>query len=161
MFRLTAACVLASCAFLAAADDGKRAPRSYTNDDLDRYAHLRSEEPADVVDDAPRPARSGGRRAPREAAAKTSGGGSARGEEYWRREAERTEDAVRRLREQAADVAEKVSDLRRQPDVRPYSDPRIVRLERRRLALEERAREAELRLVDRARRAGALPGWLR
>jgi hypothetical protein len=159
MFRLTAACVLASCAFLRAADDGKGAARAYTNDDLERYEHLRSQEPAGVVDEAPRRARSGGR-APREGL-RPSHGGAARGEEYWRREAERTGDAVRRLREQAADIAEKVSDLRRQPGVLPYSDPRVVRLEARRLALEERAREAEARLEERARRAGALPGWLR
>jgi hypothetical protein len=161
MYRLTAACVLASCAFVRAADDGKGAPRAYTNDDLERYAHLRTEQPADVVEeDAPRPARSRSRRPPRESTAAATGA-SARGEAYWRREAERTEDAVRRLRAQAADVAEKVSDLRRQPGVLPYSDPRVVRMEARRLALEERAREAESRLEARARRAGALPGWLR
>lgn len=159
MSRLTAACVLASCVSLQAADEGAPAVRAYTNDDLERYAHLRSEAPADVVDDGPRPPRSRGTRAAREARADK--GGSARGEEYWRREAERTQDAVRRLRDQASDLAEKVADLRRQPGVLPYSDPRIVRMETRRLSLEERAREAELRLEERARRAGALPGWLR
>ena len=155
MYRLTAACVLASCAFLRAADDGKPRARAYTNDDLARYAHLRAEEPADE----PAPARSRSRRPAREGA--TPAAASTRGEAYWRREAERTEDTVRRLREQAGDLAEKVSDLRRQPGVMPYSDPRIVRLETRRRAIEERAREAELRLEERARRAGALPGWLR
>ena len=34
-------------------------------------------------------------------------------------------------------------------------------METKRLALEERAREAEDQLEERARRAGALPGWLR
>ena len=58
-------------------------------------------------------------------------------------------------------MAERVDDLRRKPGVLPYSDPRIVSLETRRRALEVRAREAELRLEERARRAGALPGWLR
>jgi hypothetical protein len=158
MFRVTAACVLASCALVRAADEGKGAARAYTNDDLERYAHLRTAEPADVEEAAPPRGRA--RRAPREGTAAATGA-SERGEAYWRREAERTGEAVRRLREQAADLAEKVSDLRRQPGVLPYSDPRVVRLEARRLALEERAREADLRLEERARRAGALPGWLR
>jgi hypothetical protein len=158
MFRLTAACVLAACAFVRAADDGRPSVRAYTNDDLERYARLRSEEPADVTDDAPRPAKAP--RAPREAGGREKAS-SSRGESYWRREAERAEDAARRLRGQSADLAEKVSDLRREPGVLPYSDPRIVRLEARRRALEERAREVESRLEERARRAGALPGWLR
>lgn len=153
MYRLTAACVLASCALVRAADEGPRV-RAYTNDDLARYAHLRAQDPADE----PAPARP---RSPRPAREGAAPGASPRGEAYWRREAERTEEAVRRLRDQAADVADKVSDLRRQPGVLPYSDPRIVRLEARRRALDERAREAELRLEERARRAGALPGWLR
>ena len=157
MFRLTAACVLASCALVRAADDAKGGARSYTNDDLERYAHLRTEAPADVVDDGPTRGRTRSPRAPREAAP----GSPARGEAFWRREADRTAEVVRRLRDQAADLAEKVADLRREPGVLPYSDPRIVRLEARRRALEERARDAEARLEERARRAGALPGWLR
>jgi hypothetical protein len=164
MFRLTAACVLASCALVRAADDAKGGARSYTNDDLERYAHLRAPEPADVADDAPAPGRSRSRRAPREraaAAAAAAAGSPTRGEAWWRREADRTNEAVRRLRDQSADLAEKVADLRREPGVLPYSDPRIVRLEARQRALEERAREAESRLEERARRAGALPGWLR
>jgi hypothetical protein len=159
MFRLTAACVLASCALVRAADDGRARARAYTNDDLERYAHLRTEEPGDVPDEPtavrPRP-RAGAR-----ASAAPAAAAATRGEAYWRREAERTTETVRRLREQAADLAEKVADLRREPGVMPYSDPRIVRLETRRRAIEERAREAESRLEERARRAGALPGWLR
>ena len=160
MFRQTAACVLASCALVRAADDAKGGARSYTNDDLERYAHLRAQEPADVADDDPAPGRSRSRRAPRERAA-AAAGSPTRGEAWWRREADRTNEAVHRLRDQSADLAEKVADLRREPGVLPYSDPRIVRLEARRRALEERAREAESRLEERARRAGALPGWLR
>jgi hypothetical protein len=159
MFRLTAACVLASCALVRAADDGKPPARAYTNDDLERYAHLRTDEPGDVPDE-PTTVRTRSRGAARASAAPAAAA-STRGEAYWRREAERTTETVRRLREQAADLAEKVADLRREPGVMPYSDPRIVRLETRRRALEERVREAESRLEERARRAGALPGWLR
>jgi hypothetical protein len=155
MFRLTAACVLASCALVRAADEGKGAPRAYTNDDLERYAQQRTGEPADVVDEGDAPASARSRRPPREDAA------AARGEAYWRRESDRTAEAVRRLLDQAADLAEKLSDLRREPGILPYSDPRLVRLEARRQALLQRARDAESRLEERARRAGALPGWLR
>jgi hypothetical protein len=159
MFRLTAACVLASCALARAADDGRPRARAYTNDDLERFAHLRTEQPGDVPDDpAPVRPRTGG---DARASAAPAAAAATRGEAYWRREAERTAETVRRLREQAADLAEKVADLRREPGVMPYSDPRIVRLEARRRALEERVREAESRLEERARRAGALPGWLR
>jgi hypothetical protein len=158
MTRLTAACLLASCALLRAHGDEKPAVRAYTNDDLARYERLRTEEPADVpaVEEPPaRGARSA--REPRRAEERSA----ARGEAYWRREAERTAEQVRRLREQSEAIAEKLSDLRREPGILPYSDPRLVRLEARRRALHERAREAEMRLEERARRAGALPGWLR
>lgn len=161
MFRRTAACVLASCALVRAADDGQPAVRAYTNDDLAKYEHLRADEPADDGDEGGTPRPRGGTSRERSSGGQAGARASERGEAYWRREAERTEQAVRRLREQAADLAEQVADLRRQPGVRPYSDPRIVRLEKRRAALEERARDAESRLEERARRAGALPGWLR
>jgi hypothetical protein len=160
MFRLTAACVLASCALVRGADGGRPTARSYTNDDLERYAHLRTEAPADVVEESPAPSPARTRRSARERSAPPAGP-SARGEAYWRREADRVAEGVRVLREQAADLEEKVSDLRREPGVRPYSDPRVVRLLARRDALLQRARDAESRLEERARRAGALPGWLR
>jgi hypothetical protein len=158
MTRLTAACLLASCALLRAAGDEKPAVRAYTNDDLARYERLRTEEPAEVPAAEERPAR--GPRSAREPQ-HAQDRSPARGEAYWRREAERTAEQVRRLREQSDAVAEKLRDLRREPGILPYSDPRLVRLEALRRALDERVREAELRLEERARRAGALPGWLR
>ena len=45
--------------------------------------------------------------------------------------------------------------------MRPYSDPQVEALQERILALEARIRELESSLEDRARREGALPGWLR
>lgn len=126
-------------------------PRVYTNDDLDRVAPYRGQTGAQS-EPAPRA---------ETARARPSERDTGRDERYWRAQADRTAEEARKLRERAASLAERVDELRRQPGARPYSDPRIVSLETRRRALEERAREAELRLEERARRAGALPGWLR
>jgi hypothetical protein len=136
---------------LASPADAGEKPRVYTNEDLDRLAPYRGQtgaqsEPAPQVEAAP---------------ARSSERDTGRDERYWRAQADRTAEVARKLREQAASLAERVDELRRKPGARPYSDPRIVSLDTRRRGLEERAREAELRLEERARRAGALPGWLR
>lgn len=141
-------CALAACAPAAAGEK----PRVYTNEDLDRVAPFRdqtgvSSEPAVA------PARAAVKERPER--------GAARDERYWRQQADRTADQVRRLREQAQALADRIDDRRRQAPARPYSDPQVMALEQKRQALEARAREAELRLEERARRAGALPGWLR
>lgn len=146
-------CLLAAvCAAGAGAsprDDEKKPVPLYTNDDLRRVAPYRDETgvsstPAAAPAVAPAPVKSG-----------------ARGEDYWRREADRVRDRLRPLRERAADLRFTLEERRRQPGVPPYSDPRIVAGERRLRALDERIREAESRLEERARREGALPGWLR
>jgi hypothetical protein len=145
--------LLAALCPLAAADEK---PRIYTNEDLERVAPYRGQTGALSEPAAPPPAPRGGsrEREPRDR-------DSRRDERYWRDQADRTAEQARKLREQAASLAGRVDDLRRQPGVLPYSDPRIVALEERRRGLEARAREAEQRLEERARRAGALPGWLR
>jgi hypothetical protein len=48
-----------------------------------------------------------------------------------------------------------------EPGVRPYTDPKVRALQRKLAAVEARIRDAEDRLEERARRARALPGWLR
>jgi hypothetical protein len=136
----------------AAAPLAAEQSRVYTNDDLDRVAPYR-----DQTGVASKPAVAPGeivreRGTPQDAA---------REERYWRQQADRTAEQVRRLREQATALAERVEEMRRKPGVHPYSDPRIVSLHPRRQARAARARDAELRLLERARRAGALPGWLR
>lgn len=144
---------LAALAALAAAEEK---PRVYTNEDLERVAPYRGQTGVDSRPAAPaEPPR--GRASEKDASRRDAG----RDERYWREQADRTAEQVRKLREQAAALAERIDDLRHQPGVLPYSDPRIVSLGQRRQALEARAREAELRLEERARRAGALPGWLR
>jgi hypothetical protein len=156
--RTTLACLLAAvCLRLAcprgaaaAPDEEKKAVPLYTNADLERVSPYRDETGVNSKPAA----------APlRDASPATRG--RARGEDYWRREADRLRDRVRPLREQAADLRLRIEERRRRPGVRPYSDPQIVALERRAQMVEERIREMESRLEDRARREGALPGWMR
>jgi hypothetical protein len=146
-------CLLAAvCAVGAGAstrDDEKKPVPLYTNDDLRRVAPYRDET---GVNSKPAAA---------PAPEARTRGDRGRGEEYWRREAERVRDRLRPLRERAAELRLKIEARRRQPRVPVYGDPQVVAMERRLRALEERIREAESRFEDRARRERAMPGWLR
>jgi hypothetical protein len=137
------------CAAPPVQGDEEKKTRVYTNDDLELYEHLRS---------APIPTPAPAREADRRAESPASPG---RGEAYWRREAERLHDRLEELRQRAEDLAVRVEDRRGRPGVRPYSDPQIESWERRRKTILERVRDMESRFLDRARREGALPGWLR
>ena len=148
MRRLVLSCLWAAVCPLAAAAEK---PRVYTNDDLDRVAPYRDQTGVTSQPAVPPPA----------AAARSPQRDAARDERYWRQLADRTAEQVRKLREQAEALAERIDERRRKPGVQPYSDAQVVSLEQKRRALEARAREAESRLEERARRAGALPGWLR
>lgn len=132
----------------SARDDEKKPVPLYTNDDLRRVAPYRDETGVNSKPAA----------APAEPAA---AGGHVRGEEYWRREADRLRDRLRPLRERAAELRLRIEERRRRPRVPVSGDPQVVGMERRLHALEERIREAESRFEDRARRERALPGWLR
>jgi hypothetical protein len=121
----------------------------YTNDDLDRVSPLR-EQTGGMSTPALRPAP-----LPRES--KPAG----RGEEYWRRESDRLRDRVEPLRARARELRLRIEERRRQPGVRPYSDPQIEAWQRQAQDVDERVRDLESRFEDRARREGALPGWLR
>ena len=136
-------------AALSPADE--RAPaRVYTNEDLARVSGRRGEtgvesRPASPVPDSPAPAA-------RE---------DSRGESYWRAEAARVRQRIEPWRETAEDLRAEIAARQAEPGVRPYTDPKVRALQRRLAALEARMRDAEDRLEERARRAGALPGWLR
>lgn len=86
---------------------------------------------------------------------------STKGEDYWREQVDRLRERLRPLEERAEDLRQKIADRRREPGVRPYTDPKIAGWERRLASLEARRRDLEARFEERARRAGALPGWLR
>jgi hypothetical protein len=139
---------------------GKRPPvRVYTNEDLDRVRPFRDETGVRSVPAVPA--------GERETAGAPDARPRGRGEEYWRREAERVRDRVQAMEAQAAELraeiaerAAKASQLtsgRRASSGSGSAGPLRAKLE----ALERRMRQAEDRLADRARREGALPGWLR
>ena len=144
------ACLLL-CATAAAAAPGAPA-RVYTNDDLERIRRERgaAPEPPPGTPEAPAARPSDGKR----------DGDDAR-EARWRREAERVRERLQPLREQADDLRQQIDARWRMPGVKPVSDGSLLTLRRKLAALESRIREAEDRLEERARRAGALPGWLR
>jgi hypothetical protein len=143
--------------------------RVYTNDDLDRMRPFRDELGARSV-----PAVTAGERESREPAgsalrARDSGKPSARDEAYWRREAEKLRERLRALADQRDELRARLSERRddERRELRRNRSSRTPRgsseraLEARIAAIERRMRELEEDLVDRARRAGALPGWLR
>src|SRR5262245_27962691 len=131
------------------APEEKKPVPLYTNADLERVSPYRGETGVDS-----KPAT-----APAEAPPVASR--RLRGEDYWRREADRLRDRLRPLRERLADLRARIEERQRRPGVRPYSDPQIVGWERRVRLVEEQVRDLESRLEDRARREGAMPGWIR
>ena len=153
------------CISPASADeDPAPAPRPpvrvYTNEDLDRVRPFRDETgvrsvPAVAPDDRPAPAE------------KRRG----RGEDYWRREAARVRERVRTMEAQAselrAEIAEQAEEAshvlgrRRGSSASLSGSGSSTRLRAKLASLERRMREVEEELADRARRDGALPGWLR
>lgn len=124
---------------------------AYTDEDLRRVSPLR-DQTGGGMERAPSP--------PAEKSA-AADGRTGQGEAYWRRQAERLRDRLQPLRERVDDLRAQIEERRRHSGVRPYSDPGIESLQRRIIGMEERIREAEDRLHERARRDGAMPGWLR
>jgi hypothetical protein len=139
-----------------AAEEKKTVP-VYTNDDLDRMAPLRDQTGVNssgaVVTRRGPPARGGN-----DAAGKT--------EAYWRREAEKLRVRQQRARDRIETLRSKMAAVQAQ------SGPRSAETRARGSAqvevwvgqiatLEARLREEDARFADRARQAGALPGWVR
>jgi septal ring factor EnvC (AmiA/AmiB activator) len=154
---LSAALCLAAPVPARSQEEKPRPPvRVYTNEDLERVHPLRDETgvasvPAEALPDPPAPERPSRR---------------ARGEEYWRREAQRVRDRVRAIEAQAAALRSQAEELRWQRRHLTRRETAAAasaetRLESRIATLERRARRLEDELAERARRAGALPGWLR
>jgi hypothetical protein len=161
------------CASAAPADEVPASPkhpptRVYTNADLDRVRPFRDETgvrsvPA-VAPDSPAPGRA--ERLGRSGSELVDAHG--RGEEYWRREAERVRDRVRAMETQAEELRLRIAERAEEAGHvltrgrRPSSGTGSAATQRGRLvALERRMRQMEVDLSERARRAGALPGWLR
>lgn len=155
----------------APADDTTATPtrppaRVYTNADLDRIRPFRDQTgvrsaPAVAPDATPL-----SRGLERAGAVLVDAHG--RGEEYWRREAERVRDKVRAMETQADElrlrIAERAEEARHvlTRGRRGSSGAGSAASLRARIeALERRTKEMEIDLSERARRARALPGWLR
>jgi hypothetical protein len=141
------------CASAAAAEGAtKKAVRVYTNEDLDRYAGRR-EEPS--VAGLPAPAPPEPDRPPE------------RGERYWRHEAERVRERTGVLRAEVdllrarLAVRREAGSATRPMTSRHRDGANTTELESRLGVLQERIRVLQADLEERARRAGALPGWLR
>ena len=160
------ACLLAGL-WLAwpAGSEEKKPARVYTNEDLDAVRPYRDETGVASKPAVPESERAG---TPRQ---ELGGDGAAAGrkrrsaerdaEERWRSAAERLREKLQSARDRADDLRRKIEERRRQPGVLPYSDPQIVAAQRRLEVLERRIRDAESSFEDRARRNGALPGWIR
>jgi hypothetical protein len=143
--------------------------RVYTNEDLDRVRPFRDETGVRSV-----PAVAPESSAPSSGATERARPGSPsadarrRGEEYWQREAERVRDRIRAMETQADELRLRIAE-RAEEAGRVLSRGRrsssgagsAAILRARIVALERRMRQMETDLSDRARRAGALPGWLR
>jgi hypothetical protein len=141
---------------------GHPAP-SYTDEDLARMRPLRAETgvlsvPAFRAEPAQRP---------------SSGGSASHGETYWRRETERLADQLRPLRHEAEELRMKIAQAHRPEPELPASRKRGTSPTQRRSRLDAQPMELRLRTVEqeirdresgleeRARKEGALPGWLR
>jgi hypothetical protein len=161
-------CALGLCLVLTAvADEPDRTP-TYTNDDLHRVSSRRGETGVLSRPSQPDGARKdGASRTERAASAKHSRDDE---ETYWRGEAERLHDRVRSLRQRADELRLRIqqqerqqrrgnASARRSPSS-SRSDPAEA-LRQRLQSIEDEIGDREARFEERARRAGALPGWLR
>jgi len=149
---------------IAGATEGKPAVPVYTNEDLERVHPFRDETGVASVPAFP-PERPGGSAyGPAAAGVKPRARTADRhSEAYWRAEAERVRRQVRKLEVQAEDLRRRIGAARSEPWLsrRRRAAPDTSAWHARLAAVERLRREVEADLLDRARRAGALPGWLR
>lgn len=133
--------------------------RVYTNEDLDRVAPFRAQTGALSVPAVQVEPPTSRRRSDDSAQL-------AREEAYWRREADRVREKVRTIEDQADDLRSRIAAIERErrsfaSSKRSSGSNSSEALERRLERLMARKRALEENLADRARRADALPGWLR
>lgn len=131
--------------------------RVYTNADLDRVHPFATQTgvssvPAVVAEAVP---------ARRDFESRRS-----KGEEHWRAEAERVRERLRALEERAAELRARIAERASQSESfgrrrASAGKASVASLEASLAAVERRARLAQEDLEERARRDGALPGWLR
>lgn len=140
-----------------------RAPvRVYTNEDLERVHPFAAQTGARSIPAYPAAG-------PEAAAAPREQETRGRGESYWRRQAAALRERLRALEERAAGLRSRIAEHEQRRKTVVYgrggragsqegSDaPLRAQLQ----AVERRMRRTQEDLEDRARRDGALPGWLR
>jgi hypothetical protein len=145
---------LVSSAGWAGAETPTAVP-TYGNDDLRRMAPLRHQ--TGVLSQPAIPPDGKGRRQAEDEETKARRAA----ERHWRREADRVRKRQERLRERIEDLRAKIEKRRRSRKIQAIGDPQIESWQRRIERLRQRLRDLEMGLEERARRAGALPGWLR
>ena len=150
-FRLVRNALACALAALAARGAGASPPRVYTNEDLDRVSARRGETGVQSTPGVAEPA----------ADEPGAGTGSSAREEHWRHEASRVRERLLPLRTEAEGLEEQIASRRPTPGVKPTTAAQLRAWQRRLAVLQARIREVEDRLEESARRAHALPGWLR
>jgi hypothetical protein len=144
-----------ACASAAVLSGSEKPPvPTYTNADLDRIAPYRGETGVLSTPASPLAA---------EPASRPSG--PRHDETYWRHEADHLHDRIRALRQRADEIRFRLASPPRQSQGRKAAasasnDPTPA-LKARLAAIESEIRDRENRFEERARREGALPGWLR
>jgi septal ring factor EnvC (AmiA/AmiB activator) len=133
--------------------------RVYTNEDLDRVHRLREQTGVASVPAAPADA------APRAGKPARANPARSRGEDYWRREAARIRRRVAALAARAdalrATLADREAERRHTLGGLRSGGASDATLQKKVDVLEQQMRRLEDDLQERARREGALPGWLR
>jgi hypothetical protein len=150
----------------AAASEEKKPVPVYTNEDLDRISPHRDETGVNSRVTVPVVPPSSTRGADE---------GRARSEAYWRKQADSLRVRLQRARERIDDLRARIAEKEAKADEEAFgsgarrgrgrsrsaSDASLEAMRRQLAALEARARDEETRFEERARREGALPGWLR
>jgi hypothetical protein len=133
--------------------------RVYTNEDLERVHPLREETGVTSVPPDPDEPEPDSGFAPRRGTSRS------RGEDYWRREAGRVRRRVETLAARAealrSTLAQREDERRHTLGRRRSSGASDATLRSRLATIERQMRRLEDDLRERARREGALPGWLR
>jgi hypothetical protein len=150
--------VLLAASAAAGAPNEKKPVPLYTNEDLERVAPRRDQTGVNSTVAAPLE--------PAPASRRSADEGRAKAEAYWRRQSERVHDRLQRERDRIEDLRARIAEREDKapgPSRRASKGPdtQLEAWRRQLAALEARVKEAEARFEDRARREGALPGWLR
>jgi hypothetical protein len=148
----------------AAPSEEKKPVPVYTNEDLDRISPHRDETGVNSRVAVP---------VPRAPSTRGSDDGRARAEAYWRKQADVLHVRLQRVRERIDDLRARIAEKEakageesfrsrsRRGAARASSEAPLEAMRRQLAALEARVRDEETRFEERARREGALPGWLR